>query len=147
MRRQPLTGWRAGTSILSVAAVVGLLSMLVITTVAWILGTEATALSALTGTIVVYAVLLVGILGISVVLAGDANLSMAGAAIVYIGQILLIVAALLVLRGQDWMQGRAFALGAIVQVIVMQVAQVLGYSRGRHVVTAELPAEATGEER
>lgn len=147
MRRQPLTGWRSGTSILGVAAVVGLLSMLAITTVAWIVGTEHTALSALTGTLVVYVVLLVGILGISAVVAGDANLSMAGAAIVYIGQILLIVAALLALRGQEWMQGRAFAIGAIVQVIVMQVAQVVGYSRGRHIVTAELPAESTGEGR
>ncbi|MDO5503433.1 MAG: hypothetical protein Q4G67_09705 [Actinomycetia bacterium] len=147
MRRQPLTGWRAGTSILGVAAVVGLLSMLVITTAAWIVGTEHTALSALTGAVVVFVVLLVGILGISVVLAGDANLSMAGAAIVYIGQIVLIVAALVALRGQDWMQGRAFAIGAIVQVIVMQVAQVVGYSRGRHIVTAQLPAEAVGEDR
>ena len=141
MRREPLTGWRAGSSILAVAALVGLASMFIITVAAWLIGTENTALSALTGTAVVFVVLLVGILGISVVVAGDANLSMAGAAVVYIGQIVLIVGALLALRNVDWMEGRAFAIGAIVQVIVMQVAQVLGYNRGRHIVTASLPAE------
>lgn len=142
MRRQPLTGWRSGTSILGVAAVVGLLSMLAITTVAWIVGTEHTALSALTGTLVVYVVLLVGILGISAVVAGDANLSMAGAAIVYIGQIILIVAALLLLRDRDWMDGQAFAIAAIAQVLVMQVAQVIGYNRGRHLLIADLPVDS-----
>src|SRR5690606_40393464 len=102
MRRQPLTGWKAGSSILRVAAVVGLASALLITVIAWMIGTETTALSALTGAGVVLIVLVVGILGISVVLAGDTNLSMAGAAIVYIGQIILIVAALLVLRDSEW---------------------------------------------
>ena len=139
MRRQPLTGWRAGTSILGVAAVVGLLSILVITTVAWIVGTEHTALSALTGTLIVYVVLLLGILGISAVLAGDANLSMAGAAIVYIGQILLIVAALLALRGQEWMQGGRSQSGDRRSSSCRWPRS--SATAGRHIVTAELPAE------
>lgn len=141
MRRQPLTGWKAGSSILRVAAVVGLASALLITVIAWMIGTETTALSALTGAGVVLIVLVVGILGISVVLAGDTNLSMAGAAIVYIGQIILIVAALLVLRDSEWMDGRAFAIAAVAQVLVMQVAQVIGYNRGRHIITADLPTD------
>lgn len=140
MKRQPLTGWRAGSSILGIAAVVGLLSALLVTAVAWGIGTETTALSALAGALVVFGVLIVGILGISVVVAGDARLSMAGAAVVYIGQIVLIVAALLALRGAPWMEGRAFAIAAIVQVLVMQVAQVIGYQRGRH----ELDLTAAG---
>lgn len=142
MRRQPLTGWKAGSSILRVAAVVGAVSALVITVTAWVLGTEETALSALTGAAVVFVVLLAGILGISAVVAGDTNLSMAGAAVVYIGQIILIIAALLVLRDRGWMDGRAFAIAAVAQVLVMQVAQVVGYSRGRHIVTATLPADS-----
>lgn len=141
MRRQPLTGWKAGSSILQVAAIVGLLSALLITAVAWGIGTETTALSALTGAAVVFVVLLVGILGISAVVAGDTNLSMAGAAIVYTGQIILIIAALLVLRDRDWMDGRAFAIAAVAQVLVMQVAQVIGYNRGRHIVTADLAVD------
>ena len=142
MRRQPLTGWKAGSAILRVAAVVGALSALVITVTAWVLGTEETALSALTGAAVVFVVLLAGILGISAVVAGDTNLSMAGAAIVYIGQIILIIAALLVLRDREWMDGRAFAIAAVAQVLVMQVAQVIGYTRGRHIVSATLPADS-----
>lgn len=141
MRRQPLTGWKAGSSILRAALVAGLVSALVLTTIAWALGDEHSALSALAGTVTVLIVLTVGILGISAVVAGDANLSMAGAAIVYIGQILLIVAVLLTLRDRAWMDGRAFALAAIGQVIVMQVAQVIGYNRGRHIVTAQLPGD------
>jgi len=146
MRRQPLAGWKAGSSILGVAAVVGLLSALVITAVAWPIGSENTALSALTGTLVVYVVLLVGVVGISAVVAGDSNLSMAGAAVVYIGQIVLIVAALLALRDRAWMDGRAFAIAAVAQVLVMQVAQVIGYNRGRHIVDADPPSGAPGEE-
>lgn len=142
MRRQPLTGWKAGSSIFRVAAVVGLLSALLITVTAWAVGTETTALSALTGATVVFVVLLVGILGVSAVVAGDANLSMAGAAIVYIGQIILIVAALLLLRDRDWMDGQAFAIAAIAQVLVMQVAQVIGYNRGRHLLIADLPVDS-----
>ena len=143
MRREPLIGWKAGSSILRSALVAGLISALVITTIAWVLGTENTALSALAGTGTVLVVLTLGILGISAVVAGDANLSMAGAAIVYIGQIILIVAVLLALRDRAWMDGRAFALAAIAQVIVMQVAQVLGYNRGRHALATSLPSEAS----
>lgn len=139
MHRQPLTGWRAGTSILRVAGLVGLVMLVVIVAFAGVVGGANSAVSALTGASVVFVVMMAGIVGISIVVAGDANLSMAGAATVYIGQIILIVAALLVLRNQEWMVGRAFAIGAIAQVLAMQVAQVIGYNRGRHLVATELP--------
>ena len=66
---------------------------------------------------------------------------MAGAAVVYIGQIVLIVAALLVLREREWLDGRAFAVAAVGQVLLMQVAQVVGYGRGRHVIDTPLPGD------
>ena len=58
--------------------------------------------------------------------------SMAGAGVVYIGQLILIATVVLALRGVDWLDGRAFALSAIAQTLVMQVGQVVGYVRSRH---------------
>jgi hypothetical protein len=134
-------GARAGGSILRHAAAAGLVGAIVTIALAWTGWGREAGLSALAGSLVVLVVLLVGLLGISVVVAGDAGLSMAGAAVVYIGQIILIVAALLVLRDRDWLDGRAFAIAAVVQVLVMQVAQVVGYNRGRHAVDAPLAQE------
>jgi hypothetical protein len=131
-------GARAGGSILRHAAAAGLACAILTVALAWTGWGREAGLSALAGSLVVLVVLLVGLLGISVVVAGDAGLSMAGAAVVYIGQIILIVAALLVLRDRDWLDGRAFAIAAVVQVLVMQVAQVVGYNRGRHAVDAPL---------
>jgi hypothetical protein len=134
-------GARAGGSILRHAAAAGLACAILTVALAWTGWGREAGLSALAGSLVVLVVLLVGLLGISVVVAGDAGLSMAGAAVVYIGQIILIVAALLVLRDRDWLDGRAFAIAAVVQVLVMQVAQVVGYNRGRHAVDAPLARE------
>jgi hypothetical protein len=134
-------GARAGSSILRHAAVAGLAGAILTVALAWTGWGREAGLSALAGSLVVLVVLLLGLLGISVVVAGDTGLSMAGAAVVYIGQIILIVAALLVLRDRDWLDGRAFAIAAVVQVLVMQVAQVVGYNRGRHAVDAPLARE------
>jgi hypothetical protein len=134
-------GARAGSSILRHAAVAGLAGAILTVALAWTGWGREAGLSALAGSLVVLVVLLLGLLGISVVVAGDTGLSMAGAAVVYIGQIILIVAALLVLRDREWLDGRAFAIAAVVQVLVMQVAQVVGYNRGRHAVDAPLARE------
>ncbi|MDO5501788.1 MAG: hypothetical protein Q4G67_01320 [Actinomycetia bacterium] len=142
MRREPLTGWRAGRSILRAALAAGLVGVPVFATIAWAIAGENAALSALLAAVVVLVVISLGLVGISVVVAGEPGLSMAGAAVVYIGQILLIVAALLVLRDREWMHGHAFALAAIGQVLLMQVAQVLGYRHGRHELDLT-PAEQT----
>ena len=48
------------------------------------------------------------------------------------GIVPLVVAAVLALRGADWLDGRPFALSAIAQTLVMQVGQVAGYVRARH---------------
>ena len=146
MRWRSPFGRRPGGSILGHAVVAGLAGVVVATLTAGALRGEEAAWSALAGAGVVLVVLVVGLVGITAVLAADAALSMAGAAVVYIGQIILIVAALLVLRERDWLDGRAFAIAAVVQVLVMQVAQVVGYSRGRQVVDADLPGPPSGGE-
>lgn len=139
---------QAGGSILRSAMAAGGVGLVVLTAVGWAVSGERAGLSALAGAGVVLVVLTVGLVGITAVVAADVALSMAGAAVVYIGQIVLIVAALLVLRERDWLDGRAFALAAIAQVLVMQVAQVVGYNRGRHIVDAALPTPgSTPEER
>lgn len=137
---------RAGSSILGHALAAGVVCLLVVSAVAWALRGEESAWSALAGAAVVLVVLVLGLVGISVVVAGEAVLTMAGAAVVYIGQIILIVAALLLLRDREWLDGRSFAVAAVVQVLVMQVAQVVGYTRGRHVVEASLPTTREPQE-
>lgn len=134
MRQSPHAGWRAGGSILLYATFAGLGGLLAAALVAGLVGDGATVLSALAGALVVLLVIDIGLLAISTVVASEVSLSMAGAAVVYIGQIVLIVAALLVLRDRDWLDGRAFAIAAIGQVLLMQVAQVIGYSRGRQLL-------------
>ena len=122
------------------------LGVVLATLTAFALGGESAVRSAAAGAGVVLVVLVVGLVGISAVLAADAALSMAGAAVVYIGQIILIVASLLLLREREWLDGRAFAIAAVSQVLLMQLAQVIGYTRGRQVVDADLPAPASGGE-
>ena len=142
MNRASLVGGRAGRSIVTHGVVAGLVSAVVITTTAWLVGDERTALSAGAGAALVLGVLTIGLLAISAVVAGDAALSMAGAGLVYLGQLILIVVGLLVVRGRGWLDGDAFAYGAVAQVLVMQVALVLGYVRGRHSLDVVVAGDA-----
>ncbi|MGA8048026.1 MAG: hypothetical protein WCA30_17350 [Dermatophilaceae bacterium] len=146
MRQSPHAGWRAGGSILRYATLAGLGGLLASSLVAGLVGDRATVLSALAGALVVLLVVDIGLLAISAVVASEVSLSMAGAAVVYIGQIVLIVTALLVIRDRDWLDGRAFAFAAIGQVLLMQVAQVIGYSRGRQLLDSP-PTVAERDDR
>ncbi|GAA6524615.1 hypothetical protein IDVR_04090 [Intrasporangium sp. DVR] len=107
-------------------------SVPVITLGAWLLRGADGMASALIGAGVAVAFFVVGGLGMRAVIAGEAALSMAGALVVYIGQLIALVAVFLVLRGADWLDGRAFAAAAIIQTLVWQVGQVVGFRRGRH---------------
>ena len=138
MNRASFVGGRAGRSIVVHGVVAGLMSAVAVTTAAWAIGDERTALSAGAGAGVVLGVMTVGLLAISAVVAADAALSMAGAGLVYLGQLILIVVALLLFRERGWLDGDAFAYGAIAQVLVMQVALVVGYVRGRHALDVVL---------
>lgn len=114
------------------ALVPGMVSVLVLAGAFWAYAGERGALSALAGAGTVFVVMLTGLLGITAVVMGPAGTSMAGAGVVYLGQLILIAAVVLVLRGVDWLDGRSFALSAIAQTLVMQVGQIAGYFRARH---------------
>lgn len=110
----------------------GMLALPVLAGAFWAYAGERAALSALVGAATVLVVLLVGLLGITSVVMGPAATSMAGAGVVYLGQLVIILAVVAVLTRVDWLDGRAFALSAIAQTLVMQVGQVVGYVRSRH---------------
>lgn len=117
------------------ALVPGMLALPVLAGAFWAYAGEQAALSALAGAATVFVILVVGLLGITAVVLGPAATSMAGAGVVYLGQLILIVTVVLALRGVDWLDGRAFALSAIAQTLVMQVGQVVGYVRSRHEIS------------
>jgi len=114
------------------ALVPGMVALPVLAAAFWAYAGERAALSALAGATLVFVVLTVGLLGITAVVLGPAATSMAGAGVVYLGQLILVVATVLALRGADWLDGRPFALSAIAQTLAMQVGQVAGYVRARH---------------
>lgn len=101
-------------------------------------GTPA-VLSALVGAVLVTVVMLLGFAGITAVTNGPSALSLAGAALVFTGQLVLVVAAIAVLRDAPWVHGRALTIAAASQVLVLQAGQVLGYLRGRHVLMPQPP--------
>ncbi|WP_353353076.1 hypothetical protein [Intrasporangium sp. DVR] len=119
-------------SMLRTSLLLSAVSVPVITLGAWLLRGADGMASALIGAGVAVAFFVVGGLGMRAVIAGEAALSMAGALVVYIGQLIALVAVFLVLRGADWLDGRAFAAAAIIQTLVWQVGQVVGFRRGRH---------------
>lgn len=120
MRRGVLAAGLAGTAVLTLA---GALTK----------GVDG-ALSALAGSLLAFVVILVGLVAISLVVAGDPGASMAGAGVVYLGQLILLVAAMLVLREAAWLDGTITAVSAIVATVVLQVGQLTGYVRARHVI-------------
>lgn len=110
----------------------GIVVLPVLATAFWAYAGERGALSALAGAATVFVVLVVGLLGITAVVMGPAAMSMAGAGVVYLGQLVVILAIIAVLTRADWLDGRSFALSAVAQTIVMQVGQITGYVRARH---------------
>ncbi|ADU48948.1 hypothetical protein [Intrasporangium calvum] len=99
---------------------------------AWLLRGPDGAISGLVGAAVAVGFFVVGAQGLRAVIAGEAAFSLAGALVVYLGQLIALVAVLLVLREAEWLDGRAFAASAIVQTLVWQAGQVVGFRRGRH---------------
>ncbi|MDF2094067.1 hypothetical protein P0Y31_17085 [Knoellia sp. 3-2P3] len=90
--------------------------------------------AALLGGATALVILVVGLLGIGAIVAGHPSISMAGAFVVYLGQLILLAAVVLALRDAAWLDGRAFAIGAVVTTVLAQVGLVLGYTRARHVI-------------
>jgi hypothetical protein len=119
-------------SMLLTSLVLSAASVPVIALVAWLWRGQTGALSALVGALVVVGFFVVGHFGVRAVVAGEPGLSIAGAFVVYLGQLITLVVVFLVLRRAGWLDGRAFAAGAIVQTLVWQVGLVVGFRRGRH---------------
>ena len=119
-------------SMLRTSLLFSAVSVPVIAVVAWLWRGENGALSALVGALVVVGFFVLGHLGVRAVVAGEPGLTSAGAFVVYLGQLIGLAAAFLVLRGADWLDGRAFAAAAVIETLVWQVGQLLGFRRARH---------------
>lgn len=109
-----------------------LVSVPLITLVALVLRDWTGARSAALGAVVAVGFFVVGHVGVRAVVAGEPRLSIVGAFVVYLGQIIALVAVYLVLRRSGWVDGTAFALATVCQTLVWQVGQVVGFRRARH---------------
>lgn len=127
-RRSPVQGMRRG--VLG-AGVIG--TALLTITGAIAKGADG-ALSALAGSLLAFVVILIGLLAITLVVAGDPGTSMAGAGVVYLGQLIVLAGAVAVLSTADWLEGAIAAGSAIVATVLLQVGQLVGYVRARHVI-------------
>lgn len=127
-RRTPVQGMRRGVLVSGVAGTIAL------TMVGAMAKGADGALSALAGSLLAFVVILVGLLAISLVVAGEPGASMAGAGVVYLGQLILLVAAMAVLGQAPWLEGTIAAVSAIVATVLLQVGQLTGYVRSRHVL-------------
>lgn len=127
-RRTPVQGMRRGVLVSGVAG-----TALLTLVGAMAKGADG-ALSALAGSLLAFVVILVGLLAITVIVAGDPATSLAGAAVVYLGQLILLVGAIAVLREAVWLDGTVAAVSAVAATVVLQAGQVTGYVRSRHVI-------------
>jgi ATP synthase protein I len=100
--------------------------------------------SAAVASAVVIVFFTIGHLGARAVVAGQPELSLPGAFVVYIGQLIALVAVFLVLRRADWMDGPAFGAVAIVATLVWQVGQILGFRRARHEIYPDVTLPRQG---
>ena len=109
------------------AMVVGLLAA----GVSWWTHAEYGALSSLVATVVTLAFFAGGTWGLRFILGGGAGLALAGALVVYLGQLIAVTAAFFVLRQLAWVQPIPFALSAIAVTITWQIGAIAGFSRAR----------------
>ena len=127
-RRNPVQGMRRGVLVAGVAGTV------VLTAVGAVTKGADGALSALAGSLLAFVVMLMGVVAISLVVAGDPGASMAGAGLVFMGQIIVLIAAIAMLRQVGWLDGPVAAAATTVEVVLLQVGQLVGYVRARHEV-------------
>lgn len=104
----------------------------VITAVAWAWRGEHGGLSALVGALVAFVIFGVGLVSIKLVVDGQPGFSLAGALVVYFGQLIAVVFVIVLLRGASWLDGRAFAGAVLAEGLIWQIGQITGFLRGRH---------------
>lgn len=131
-------------SMLRTSLVLSAAAAIAIVPLAGLLRGGAGALSALTAAGIVAAFFTVGHVGVKAVVSGEVGLSMAGAFVVYLGQLIALVFILLVLRRAGWVDGPTFAVVAIIQTLVWQVGQVIGFRRGRHEIYPDVTLPKAG---
>ena len=131
-------------SMLRTSLLFAAVSVPLIVLVAWLVRGERGAVSALVGALLAVAFFTLGHLGVKAVVAGEPTLSIAGAFVVYLGQLIALAAAFLVLRRAGWVDGPPFAAAVIVQTLVWQVAQVVGFRRGRHEIYPDVTLPGAG---
>jgi len=124
--RAPIAAMLRGALVPSVVAVP------VITGIAWAWRGEHGALSALVGALVALVIFGVGLLAIRKVVEGQPAFSIAGALVVYFGQLIAVLFVIVALRGATWLDGRAFAAAVLAEGLVWQMGQITGFLRGRH---------------
>jgi ATP synthase protein I len=90
------------------------------------------ALSAMVGALVALVIFGVGLLAIRKVVDGHPALSIAGAMVVYFGQLIAVLFVIVVLRDATWLDGRAFAAAVLAEGLIWQIGQITGFLRGRH---------------
>lgn len=127
-RRNPVQGMRRGVLVAGVAGTV------VLTAVGAVTKGADGALSALAGSLLALFVVFTGLVAITFIVAGDVGTSTAGAGVVYLGQLIVIIATIVVLREMPWLDGRTAALSAIAATVLLQVGVVTGYLRGRQLI-------------
>lgn len=101
--------------------------------------------SGLVGALVSIAFFTIGHIGVRAVIAGAPELTIVGALVVYLGQLIVLVFLFLVLQRSGWVDGPAFAAATVAQTLAWQVGQVVGFRRGRHEIYPDvvLPGETT----
>lgn len=116
------------------AVVPSLVAVPVITGIAWAWRGEPGTRSALVGALVAFVIFGVGFVAIKMVVDGQPAFSMAGAMVVYFGQLIAVLFVIVLLRGASWLDGRAFAAGVVAEGLVWQIGLIAGFLRGRHPV-------------
>lgn len=114
------------------AMVPSLVAVPLITAIAWAWRGEHGSLSALVGALVAFVIFGVGLVSIKMVVDGQLGFSLAGAMVVYLGQLIAVVFVIVLLRGVSWLDGRAFAGAVLAEGLVWQIGQITGFLRGRH---------------
>jgi ATP synthase protein I len=114
------------------AVLPSLVALPVITGIGWVWRGRQGTLSALVGALVALVIFEVGLIAIKAVVDGPPALSMAGALVVYFGQLIAVLFVIVLLRDASWLDGRAFAAAVLAEGLVWQIGQVTGFLRGRH---------------
>lgn len=87
--------------------------------------------SALTASAVTMGFFLIGMTGMKFVLGGAAGMSLAGAFVVYLGQLILLAVTLVALSRTGSIHPMSFVLNAIAQALAWQIGIIAGFTRAR----------------